>query len=186
MSAELADYSAPTDPEQVDQRFTILDDAQATWAMRKLRTILDRRDEIAKVAQIETARIASWANEQSAILTPDEQYFTGLLIEYARRQRDEGRKSLSLPYGSVRSRAGGKRLDFVDETAFIEWARVNQPELIRVKESVNKINATAFFLDAADENLDLLVDEKTGEIIPGVNVLQSQTTYTVDIERSQP
>ena len=159
------------------ERFVVQDDSQAAWAMRKLMALRKRQADIDALAEEEAARIGSWHLHASSGLVADTNYFTGILTEYARKQRDDfDRKSISLPYGTVKSRASSRRVEVTDADAFIAWARTNAPTLIRVKEEPDKAAIKASF----DSSSNLIVDPSTGEVVPGVAVAVSDTTFTIE------
>lgn len=175
-----AEYDAPTDPApegEERERFTIGDDAAAGWAMRKLAALRKRQAEVDAIARDEIARIEAWHLAASGALVADTNYFTGLLTHYAHVEREaHGRKSISLPYGTVRSRAGSRRVEVTDDVAFLAWAEQSAPTLIRVRKEPDKAAIRQTF-DAAD---DMVVDPATGEVVPGITVTRSETTYQIE------
>lgn len=188
MSEALADYDSPTDPqpgaaEEERRRFSVSDDSGATWAMRKLAALRQRQAEINTIAEQEYLRIEAWRHQQTDNLTADINYFTGLLTEYARQEREvHGRKSITLPHGTIKSRSGSKRIEVTDEPAFLAWARQHAPTLIRVREEPDKAAIKASFPAAMLAEVDVLVDRDTGEVIPGVQLSRAETTYTVEVD----
>lgn len=158
------------------ERFRITDDAQATWAMRKLAAAREALNGVANVAEAEIARVQAWAEQRSRQALQDAQYFEGILCEYARAQRAEGRKSVSTPYGTVKSRAGSPRWT-IDAEAFLAWARTAHPDLIRVKEEP-ALAAVKDALQVADGGA---VDPATGEVVPGVAIAEAEVTYSVEV-----
>jgi hypothetical protein len=168
-------------PEDADarERFKVVDDSAATWTMRKLAALRKREAELDAIAAQETERIRQWRAAQAATLEPDIAYFEGLLIEYAKNERDQnGRKSIVLPHGKIASRAGSERVDVVDADAFIKWAQANSPLLVRVRAEPDK---TAIKANLLNQGADGAIDKTTGEIVPGVAFIKSDTTYSIDI-----
>jgi phage host-nuclease inhibitor protein Gam len=178
-AVELDEYQRPEEAKNQDrERFRIDTDEQATWAIRKLRSLRSRKAEIDKIAADEEQRIRDWRDDALSSLTGDDAYFAGILIDYARRQRDaEGRKSISLPYGTIKSRAAQPRVQVTDPAGFMAWARASHPDMIRIKEEPDLTAIKA----AADISGSQAVDPSTGEIIPGVAVEQRDATYTVEV-----
>lgn len=161
------------------ERFRIDSDMTAAWAMRKLRAAMIRRDSNVEIANDQIAQIQSWLETSNRMNNRDVEFFTRLLTDYAldcRRNPDDGRKSVSVPGGKITTRTGSLRWS-VDAEAFIEWARVNHPDLIRVKEEPVLTDIKTTF-----QTKDGFVFADTGEIVPGVHVEETEPTATVKID----
>jgi len=178
--AETADaiaWDAQADADREDrERFKIEDDSQATWAMRKAAAARARLDEIKAIAESEIDRIQHWAEQESRSPVRDLDYFEGILIEYARKQRAEGRKTVSTPYGAIKSRSGQTRFTFSDKAQFVEWAKANRPDWLVVKEEPS-LSALR------DSSLTAAADPDSGEVIPGLEVDPPTVNYTVEVSK---
>lgn len=161
--------------EQDRERFRIENDEQATWAMRKLTAARARLDEIAHIAEAEIQRIQAWAERESREPMRDVEYFEGVLTEYGITQRAEGRKTVSTPYGSIKSRMGQPKYTFLDKDQFIEWAKANHPDWVAVKEEP----ALSVIKAATSEP----VDPDTGEVIPGLTVDPASISYSIEVSK---
>jgi hypothetical protein len=75
-----------------------------------------------------------------------------------------------LPHGTLKTTAGQSRIEFKDESKFIEWAKVNDPALLRIKTDVDK---SALKVLITEEGV--LISTQ-GEIIPDVEVVPGQTS----------
>lgn len=172
-------------PDSADggERFTIQNDAQAAWAMRKLLSYQSKRDENARIAEAERQRIDAWLERQNAKDQSDVNYFTGMLVQYAERQRrEEGRKSIETPYGTVKTRQGQPKW-LIDEAEFIPWARENHPEFVRVKEEAD-LSAMKKALEIAEtDSLGTVAIDDDGQVIPGVSVTPPTISITVEVEK---
>lgn len=176
-TADAIDWDAHVDTEREDrERFKIEDDSQATWAMRKASAARARLAEIQAIADAEIERIQQWAEHESRVPMRDLDYFEGILIEYGRKQRAEGRKTVSTPYGSIKSRSGQARFVFSDKAQFIEWAKVNRPEWLVVKEDVS-LSALR------DASITASADPESGEVIPGLDVEPPTVNFTVEVSK---
>lgn len=173
ISAIEYDNTEPVDRE----RFKIEDDSQATWAMRKISAAKGRMSEIQAIADAEIARIQEWAEREAREPLRDIDYFEFILTEYATKQRAEGRKTVSTPYGSVKSRMGQAKYVVDDTEAFLQWAKANRPEFIRVKEEPD-VSAMRERVPA-----DSAVDPETGEVIPGLRVEPGSPSYKVEVSK---
>lgn len=162
--------------EQDRERFRVTNDEQATWAMRKATAARTRLDEITRIAEGEIERIKEWAEHESREPMRDLDYFEHLLTQYGAEQREQGRKTISTPYGSVKSRIGQSRYVFSDKQQFIEWARQHRPDWIAVKEepSLSALH---------DANVLASADPDTGEVIPGLEVEPPKVTFKVEVSK---
>lgn len=182
MSVAVDEYESPGDPIlglfADRERFRVDDDAKAAWAMRKARSIIARIREVEAIRDAEIARVNEWAATQIDGMSQDRDYFEGLLVMYARQQReDEGRKSVVTPYGTVKSRAGQPRWQVYEPTDFLAWARDHRPDLIRVKEEP----AVSLIKEVCSALPDGSAVTEDGEQVPGVSVRPAETTYAVEV-----
>lgn len=150
------------DLEEVREAFAINDLQGATWAFRKLRAIEEKERELTSIAIEEKNRIDEWLSKESKSLDDDKEYFEGLLSAYYIQERAKDKKfRLSTPYGKVTSRKSEKYI-YEDEQAIIDYCNMNEIDVIRVKEELDK---TAFKKICKGG-----VNQETGEVIPGVRV----------------
>lgn len=177
-SASDPNWSEAADPQAERERFMITDDAAASWALRKLAALRKRQAELDAVAASELRRVEEWHLSESGKLTVDATYFTAILTEYARAQRETGRKSITLPTGVIKSRTSSARVDVQDVDQFLAWATPNAPSLIRVRREPDKAAMKA----ALTVDGGKVIDPTTGEIVPGVTAVQPETTYTITTE----
>lgn len=176
MENTLPDYESAS--PIVREHFRVDDDGKATWAMRKLRAVEAKIEENRRIAADERARIEEWLERVNDHLATDADYFRGLLIDYARQEREQhNRKSIDTPYGKIKSRQGGVKYDIYNPGEFLDWARHNCPDLIRVTEAPNK-NVIADYLSAVNGK----VVSQAGEIVPGVDAKAPEVSYTVEVE----
>ena len=86
-----------------------------------------------------------------------------------------GPKTLTLPNGALKARAGQPKWE-IDSETFVQWARSNgAAELLRVSYSPDKV-AVKNRLAVADDH----AVTGGGEIVPGVTVLPAVDSFTVD------
>jgi hypothetical protein len=113
----------------------IEDDGTAEWAMRKLARERRALDGVADQAHEWTARIDAWASSASAPVERRIRWWEGHLEDYARRQREEGRLTVSLPSGKVRTSNVPASVKVADEAQVLASLPDEVRELV-VKESV--------------------------------------------------
>lgn len=153
-----------------NEGFVVDNDQKAEWALRKLAVIRRKQIENQTIAQSEVDRITEWLSTVNTALERDALYFETVLTPYALLQRSEGRKSIILPHGTIKTTAGQPRIEFNDESKFIEWAKVNDPSLLRIKTDVDKTALKALITEEG------VVISTQGEIIPEVKVVPAETS----------
>ena len=145
--------------------FKVDDDEKAEWAIRKLARIRRKQAENQALYNAELERISEWLKTVNTSLDRDALYFEAVLTPYALQERFNGRKSLVLPHGTVKTTAGRPKIEFESEDGFIQWAKTNDPELLRIKHEINKKTLNDLITD------DLQVISTQGEIIPNIRVI---------------
>ncbi|HEY3281424.1 MAG TPA: host-nuclease inhibitor Gam family protein [Armatimonadota bacterium] len=95
------------------------------------------------------------------------------LRTFALANLPDGRKSLPLPYGTLKLRQAPAKLDVTDPEAFCEWARAQGygDELIRTKEEPNKRALASWFKGAE------------GEVPEGTVFVPEHTDFSVELRR---
>jgi len=173
---DLDEFEIVTDTVEKSEHFVVDNDEKASWALRKLATLRKKMAEQDAIAQKEIERVQQWLETAKKSLENDAEFFESLLLMYAQKQRvDEGRATISLPYGKIKSRATRAKVQVVNEEEFLAWAKESQPELIRVKETANISELSKLVKDS-------LVVSDTGEIIPAVTVIPDGISYTIETE----
>lgn len=153
-----------------NEGFVVDNDQKADWAIRKLAVIRRKQAENKAIYDAEIIRITEWLSTVNTALDRDALYFEAVLTPYALLQRSEGRKTVTLPHGTLKTTAGQSHIEFKDESKFIEWAKVNDPALLRIKTDVDK---SALKVLITEEGV--LISTQ-GEIIPDVQVVPGQTS----------
>lgn len=165
------------------ERFRIEDDSQAAWAMRKLLSYRSKIAENDAIADAEHHRIEMWQQSVNAKFDHDVQYFEAILSDYARRQRDQGRKSVDTPYGVVKTRATQDKFKVTDEEAFFKWAADNLPDAIAIKRSPSLSELKKHVTVEQTDTLGPVAITEHGEIIPGVVVEPASVSVTVEVTK---
>ena len=123
--------------EAMTTGFSISNEDEALWAMRRLAQAQRRLDEVDRQAEVERARIARWVEANSEQHGSAVAFFETALSEYLMRVREDeadGRRSLDFPDGKVTSRATQPKVTVEDSEAFLAWAEANgHSEWVRVK-----------------------------------------------------
>ena len=132
MEFDLMNYEVE-DHDEANEAFAITNDSLASWALRKLKAMSDRCKEVQAIAEVEYQRIDAWERCETGKTKDKAIGLEMLLFAYAKEQRALGRKTITLPYGSVASRTTQDKLDF--GPTFEEWASLNATYLLTKKVS---------------------------------------------------
>lgn len=165
-----------TSPEPVREQFVIDDDSKADWAMRKLASIRRKQAENEAIFSRELDRIQEWLLAVNNALEADAQWFESNLKPYALQQRSEGRKSVVLPHGTVKTTAGRPKVEVINEDELLKWATDSEPSVIRVKTEIDKKALNALITESGD------VISTQGEIVPAVRVIEPTVNVSFDIK----
>lgn len=158
--------------EPTREAFVIDDDAKADWAMRKLASIRRKQADNKAIYDREVQRVAEWLEKVNTALERDAEWFESNLKPYALTERSNGRKSLILPHGTVKTTAGRPKIEIENEIEFLAWAEKSEPELIRVKKEIDKKVLNTLLTDSGD------VISTQGEIVPSVRVTPAETSVS--------
>ena len=159
-----------------NEGFVVDTDQKADWAIRKLAVVRKKQAENQAIYDAEVQRITEWLSTVNTALQRDALYFEAVLRPYALTQRTEGRKSITLPHGTIKTTAGQPKVEFKDEAAFIEWAKTNDPTLLKVKTDIDKTAVKALITEEG------VVISTQGEIVPDVEVIPAETSVKFVIE----
>lgn len=155
--------------------FRIEDDSAADWAVSRLADVRQEVEALELMATRELERIKTWRDSQIKALESKSTFFTSLLEDYARRQRnDADRKSISVPHGKISTRFTQPKFEINDEV-FMPWALEHAPQLVRVKQEPS--------VSAMREHLVIdgtkLIDPQTGAIVEGAVATLPELSITI-------
>ena len=171
----LAAHSAPIEASE-PERWTITDDGGAAWAVKMLRNLRVQIEMNNDLAVEERERVTTWQNTVNSPLTNNAGFFEFHLKNYALDQRrDFDRKSIKLPHGTLSTREGSIAWA-IDEVAFIAWAKVNAPDLVKIVESPRLAEAQKVLTITEDGS----AVSPAGELVPGVATSQKPHTFKVE------
>ncbi|PZM62576.1 host-nuclease inhibitor Gam family protein [Paenibacillus dendritiformis] len=163
---ELEEIEAQEEEER--QRFRVTDLESLNWVFRKLAAIEAKRSDVNALADAEVGRIEAYRQRELDKLQSDDEYFRGLIGEYAaaRREDDPKFKSEKTPYGSVVFKKQQPKWNY-DDSKLVQWLEQNErSELIRTKKEPVKTEIKKAF--TVTEN-GAVVDSD-GQIVDGVMV----------------
>ncbi len=158
--------------QPVREAFIVDDDAKADWAMRKLAFIRRKQEENKNIHEQEVKRVTEWLQTVNTALERDAEYFEAILKPYALLQRSEGRKSVILPHGTIKTVAGRAKVEIESEEKLLAWAEASYPAVIRIKKDIDKRVLNELITE------DNQVISTDGEIIPAVRVIPAETSIS--------
>ena len=176
---DLDEFLAGPEPDFDDE---VAPPADADEADRRLRRLAKVRAEMAQIgehAQAQIERINEWHERRVEVLAKRAAWLEEGLEMWHRAvlAEDPSRKSISLPCGTLKSRAQQPAWEF-DEEVFCAWAKENAPDLVRVRLSIDR--------SAAKQEIVVLDDGRyitgTGEVVPGVTVTVRPPSFSIVTE----
>jgi len=148
---------------------------KAAWAMRKYRRLAQQEDANKNLAASEVNRINDWVTRVNASVCSEMEFFAAHLEAYAVGQRAQGRKSIDLPDGVIKTRSQAATVA-IDKSTFIQWAvEAKRDDLLRVAYTPNMdaIKSTTI-IDQGN-----VIDVATGEVIPGAEPQPEKVTVSI-------
>jgi len=181
LSEFLASEGQPERFVDTTAEFTINNDDEALWAMRRLAQAQRRIDEVKRQAQVELDRINAWVAANTSTHGREVDFFDLALSEYLVRVREndaDGRKSLDFPDGTVTSRITPSKVTVLDAEAFLAWAEANgHSEWVRVKREAD----VATLKKVVDFDGDAVRDPITGAVIAGLQHTEGGISVSVKV-----
>jgi phage host-nuclease inhibitor protein Gam len=159
------------------EEFTVDDQEKANWALRKLRSLQEKKLANEELANKEKAKIDAWLNEVNSQLDQDIEYFQGLLTAYAirLRQEDPKFKSIKLPNGKFGFRKQQPKWQY-DDRKLLEYLKLNNlNELIRTKEEVDKSKLKKLVQIVNGQ----AIDPEAGEVIDRITIVEDK--FKIDL-----
>lgn len=145
----LAQAEAEADvPERTEREpWAIRTDDDAEWALNVLASAEAQRDAVIAHAEAIKRRAEEWADgilnerrhngERSLPSTLETIRLMRAHLEwYGRRQRDEKRATVSLMGGTISTAKVPAKVVVTDDAAVLEWAKANDPAMVKVTEEV--------------------------------------------------
>lgn len=154
--------------EKERQQFKITDLASLTWAMRKLKAIEQKKEEVNAVADQEIEHIEQYRKSELNKLAGSEEFFKSLIHEYAIRKRTEDPmfKSQKTPYGSIGFRKQQPKWHY-DDNKIISYLKQNGLDgFLRIKEELDKKEIKNTFRVAEDGR----VIDPNGQVVEGIKI----------------
>lgn len=178
MMGDEPDFDAPPEAPQDAER--------ADMQLRRLAKVRAEMAQIGAHAAAEIDRIDEWHARRVEVLANRERWLVEGLEMWHRAvlADDPGRKTISLPCGTLKSRVQQPLWVFDDEV-FIAWAVEHAPDLVRVPEPKPAVDKTAakktlLTVEVGEGAHSILTEE--GEVVPGVTVTGRGPSFSVVTE----
>lgn len=171
LNDQLRPVNAPENPEEGEREpWRVRTQDDAAWASRKARDAHQEVKAIDEWEQREIERVRAAAESERKRPRQTAEFFEAALGTYVMELAREGRakKSLELPGGTIKIRKRQPEIT-MDEEKAIPWLRENDPDLLRVKESVDK---SALRKAVKREEGVGVVHTSTGEVIAWMDLTE--------------
>lgn len=172
---------------------------QANWHLRYIDRIRRQRVDLEELFATEIDRLTARLGERLVLFDAQEAWHAKPVeaLHRAIVARDETRKTITLPSGTLRARAQqpewrygtGTGDEWVEETdTFLVWAQANAPHLVRVPEPIpptvdkSAVKKALVTKDVAGRPVLLGVDPESGERPPGLAVVSRELKVTIDTD----
>jgi len=160
--------------DEARERFRIENLDQASWAMRKLGKVLQKRAEIREVAERRKEQVDEWCAAEIRRTERDREFFGNLLVDYHERALadDPRRKTINLPEGALKARKTPDKVDVFDPDTFVTWAEeADHTDLLRVSVSPDKTALKGWLAEHPDAPVP------GARIEPGQVVFNAEPTF---------
>jgi len=174
------DLSSTESTERAKDQFKITDFATLNWAMRKLSVLDKKRAEEVAVVNTEIERIQQWFAKQDKQYQYSKEYLERLIEDYAKTQRDEDPKwkGSKTPYGKINFHKQKDQWEYDEEALVAYLEKERKTSLLKVKKEPIKELIKDFFALSNGH----LINENTGEIIPGVTITEREAKLSIKLE----
>jgi hypothetical protein len=183
------------DAEPIDMTHEADALAQADRYLRYLRVLASDRALIVDVYEAEITRLQERRDAQLATIDAAAERYSGPVrdLHRALREKDDRRKTIKLPNGTLKSTAGQPGWE-VDPTTFVPWAQENErtellhdpkppaPDKKAIKDALQPHPSMAEWKDdGISEAPEFAALTDDGQVVPGVTVTPADVTYDIKV-----
>lgn len=160
------------------QSFKIDDKEKALWALRKLKALQSKVEEVNSIAQSEIERIQKWQQSQIRSNQDTISYFESLLIQYYKENKAKNEKfTFTSPYGKITQRKQQPKYVYQDEEVILKSLKeLNHTDCIKIKETLDKDSLKSKF-----KVIDGTLVDEDGCIIEGVEVMEQDVKIGIKL-----
>lgn len=160
--------------------FAVNNDNAANWALRKIKSFKDQKEQNTAYANEEIEKINNWLEKENETLDNSISHFESLLALYALelQKKDKNFKSRKLPGGSFGFRKSQPKWHYEPEKAVASLEQQGNHDLIRIKKEPDKAAIKKYFKVANGK----AYDPTTGEELDGVMVQDQPDIFSVKVD----
>jgi len=175
--------------QEQNEKFNVVDDKTAEWAMRKILEHEAERDRLVQVSKQQLEEYTKFytkaikdAQDECHFAT---EYLKGMLFEYFstvphKQNKAKTNEEYKLPSGKLVQHYDDLKLE-ANQDELLSWAKESAPEYVKTKttESVawSDLKDKLRIVDA-----ETVINEETGETVPGVHVIEKPGEFEVKIK----
>ena len=161
---------------ELEERWIIKDDKSAEWALKKIR---EAQEDTAQWNAYYAAQMEQIERQNADTVA----YFTALLEAWfagVPHKATKTQESYQLPGGKLVRKAQQPTYER-DADALLGWAKTSCPEVVKVREEASweAVKKRIASVTASGE----AIDGETGELIPGVKVIQREPVFRVELAK---
>lgn len=152
------------------------------WAFRKISALNSQKAEIDALAKAEIQRITEWQNKETSAIKDSIGYFESAIKEYHFNElQNGGKKTITTPFGKVSSKTTGEQPEATDKVQLLQHVEENGlDQYVKIKKEVAWADIKKT-LQIAEVNGNKVVVDETGQVVPGVGVKPTTTTFKVEV-----
>ena len=163
---------------ELEERWSIKDDKSAEWALKKIR---EAQEDTARWNAYYAAQMETIERQNADTIA----YFTALLEAWFKtvpHKATKTQESYQLPSGKLVRKAQQPTYER-DADALLTWAKSSFPEAVKVKEEASweAIKKRITAVNGAGQ----AIDRETGELIPGVKIIQRDPVFRVELAKEE-
>ena len=170
--------------ESIEEGFVVDGLEKLSWVMRKVAYYQKEIDEVNALSELEIERINKWKEKKLQELESSKNFLSNKAFDYHEKvlMQDPKKKSISTPYGKVKSTTRKPSVEKVNEEELKAYVRVNKPYLLEVQQ-LEKLNWADLKkqLNIVEVDGNVMVLDEDGQVVNGVSVKQGETTFKVEI-----
>lgn len=146
---------------------------------KKIKSEKDKIEENTQFFKDELSDLQMWLESSNKPHEANIEYYNSLAVDFLARLREEtGEKSVSVPYGVVKSRVSRQAVQQGDKDKLFEYVKENEIKEA-IKESLNWSELKKRLEIAGGK----VIDTKTGEVVDGAHIKPETVSYSVEVKK---
>ncbi|MER2171262.1 MAG: host-nuclease inhibitor Gam family protein [Psychrobacillus psychrodurans] len=164
--------------------FEINNDSDLSWVFKEILIPLKQEVEhINEIAKIDFERVQKWEEDKLRGPLKGIEYWEHRISAYHLEslQKDATKKTISTPFGKVKSTTSQAQPDKGDEEKLLAFVKANNLPFIKATEEIKWGDLKKTLQIAEKDGVQIVIDEN-GQTVPGATVKPQTTTFKVEIE----